>query len=130
MYVIPWKVHFLIDKKLGPPKDQNVQYEKDCIVLTMTWKSWITTKTLQLTFKDTGVEWNDRKDKTLRYSYGYEKMGSFNGYPVLTVDEHMTIAKNNKLWSEHVVHSVELLSSLAYEKMMTRDLTQVPEFKA
>lgn len=130
MFLIPWKIHFLINKKLGVPISEDIQHNADNITLTLIWKKWGLSKYLHIVFNDKGVEWNDRKDKTLRYSYGYEKMGSFDGYPVLIIDEKMNITKGtNTLWDNYVIQSVELFSKNHYERMLTKDLTVIPEFK-
>lgn len=131
MFVIPWKIHFLINKKLGKYQTPQIEVKGRCIVLTLTWKRWggLSTRSLTLTFTDTGVEWNDRKDKYIRYSYGYEKMGSYCGYPVIMIDETLQVAKHLPVVEDCEISSVELFSKTDYERVLINDMTKIPDFK-
>lgn len=99
--------------------------------MTLTWKRWggLSTRSLTLTFTDKGVEWNDRKDSSLRYSYGYEKMGSYCGYPVLIVDANTQMTKNISECEDCEIYSIELFSKTDYERILINDMTKIPDFK-
>jgi hypothetical protein len=131
MFVIPWKIHFLVSKKLGKVETPIIQHEKGTIVLTMKWKRWggISCRSITLFFKDMVVEWNDRKDETLRYSYGYEKMGSYCGYPVIIIDENLQISRSVPVVDDYEVCSVELYSRAEFDRTLMNDLTKIPVFK-
>jgi hypothetical protein len=131
MFVIPWKIHFLVSKKLGKIEALNIQHEKETIVLTMKWKRWcgISSRSITLFFKDMAVEWNDRKDKTLRYSYGYEKLGSYCGYPVIILDEDLQVSRSAPVADNYEVCSVELYSRAEFDKTLMNDLSKIPVFK-
>jgi hypothetical protein len=131
MFVIPWKIHFLVSKKLGKVEAPIIQHEKGTIVLTMKWKRWggLSSRSITLFFKDMVVEWNDCKDKTLRYSYGYEKMGSYCGYPVIIIDDNLQVSRSAPVVDNHEIYSVELYSRAEFDKTLMNDLTKIPVFK-
>lgn len=128
MFVIPWKFHLVFHTKIGIPTMDIVVLQSG-VLLTLSWKGWWKSHHLQITFKDTGVEWDDPRDATIRYSYGYEKMGSFNGDPILIVDKNYHVNKHIDDWTNYEIHVVELFSYEKYEQMITQDLSKIPEIK-
>lgn len=131
MFVIPWKIHFLINKKLGKYHSSHIEIKGGCIAVTLTWKRWggLSTRNLTLTFTDKGVEWNHHKDQYLRYSYGYEKMGSYCGYPVIIIDEKAQVSKTVLDAGDCEISSIELFSKTDYERVLVNDMSKIPVFK-
>lgn len=131
MFVIPWKIHFLISKKAGKLEEPVIQHEKGSIVLTLKWKRWggISRRSLTLFFKDLVVEWNDRKDESVRYSYGYEKMGSYCGYPIIIIDNQLQVSKTANDEEDYEICSVELFTRAEFDSVLMNDMTKIPDFK-